>query len=235
MLLRSLAVGTASRFRSLFAPQGLTPAIAVRRFYEQARGNEEQYEIIDLGQGAYRGLLEGLSSDAPPFRARDARVLDLGCGDLHLLHHLCQTSARPARYHGIDILPPSVASSRLLNEDLTFQSGDLGNLQVNCPFAANLAITCNALCYVQHPQNILRQAAENLTVGGYAIVIEPIPSLFWENYFNGIHLHFRPRGSFNAFLAELGVAHKGDYILYAVRIFGRPCWPVAYLSIFAKQ
>ncbi len=234
--LRSLAwsvtLALVSRLRAIFAPRSATAAKPVERFYRDARGQEEKYEIVDLARSPYRRLLDGLSLHVPSFLAPSAKILDLGCGDLHLLHHLDRQAARPAAYWGVDVLAPSEQARRLQGPRYGFETLDLQLATFAPPFAPNIVFSSNALCYVREPAPILERAVSLLEPGGSIVLLEPLPSLFWETYFRGIHLQLRPRGYMQPILENLGLKHVGDHVLYALRVGSIPVWPVAYLTVF---
>lgn len=234
-LFRSVIDGLTSRAKSTVSRPAVSSAEAVRLFYEIARGNEPDHDIIDMSQGTYRGFLDLLPEDVSTYLNPRARVLDLGCGNLSFLHHLNNRSVPPLDYYGVDILPPSDTAAKILRPRWVFQQGDMGLIKLECPFAPNLVLACNSFCYLEDPNPLIRQAANALTDGGSFVLIEPVPSLFWETYFSGVHLHLRKRGAHNAIMAERRLVHRGDYVLYALRFGDRPVWPVAYLSIFSKM
>ncbi len=262
-LVRSVSVGALSRIKFLLSRRSRQPGQAARRFFEDARGKEKQYEIIDMGQGIYQCFLEALPADVSIYQSAEARVLELGCGDLNFLHHLTRTNAPPSRYLGIDIVPPSPKAKEILKSGWEFEAADLEQVQIACPFEPNLVIACNALCYLERPLSVVHQAARIISRGGFFLIFDPIPSIFWETYFRphasgggpsrwsfglvsralegwrrgheGVHLHLRAPGMFNSELERAGLSHSGDYLLHAIRIGGKAHWPVAYLSIFTKR
>jgi SAM-dependent methyltransferase len=262
-LVRSVTVGMLSRVKFLVSRRSREPGQAARRFFEDARGKEKQYEIIDMGQGIYQGFLEALPAKVPIYLSSDARVLELGCGDLNFLHHLVRANAPPSRYLGLDVVPPSEKAKEILKSEWTFQAVDLEHVQIDCPFKPNLVIACNTVCYLGRPLRVIRQAADKLSEGGFFLIFDPVPSIFWETYFRphrsgegtarwplsliaqllggwrtgreGVHLHLRPLGTFNSELEGANLRHEGDYLLHAIQVAGKPRWPIAYLSVFAKQ
>lgn len=233
-VLRSLGLALVSRARAPFARRSAIASAPVAAFYQSARGQEEKYEIVDLSRGSYRRLLDDLDQFAPIFLTSTAKILDLGSGDLHLLHHLERHGALPEAYWGVDILAPSKMARRLVNSKYGFETLDLQEANFSPPFKPNLVFSSNTLCYLRSPDIVLARAVSLLEAGGFLVIIEPLPSLFWENYFSGIHLNLRPRGALRPAIERMGVTFVGDHLLYAFYIAGQHLWPVACLSIFRR-
>lgn len=233
-VLWSIFLALVSRVR---APLARTPSggsNSVETFYRNARGREEEYEIVDLSRGPYRQLLANLTRCVPVYLHSSAKILDLGCGDLHLLHHLERSAALPFSYWGVDILAPSTKARRLLGSSYGFETLDLETTAFTPPFVPNLIFSSNALCYVRQHDAVLKRAAQLVEKDGFVVLIEPLPSLFWETYFSGVHLTLRRRGALRPIMEGAGMTYVGDHLLYAFRVANWWFWPVSYLTIFRK-
>jgi hypothetical protein len=131
-------------------------------------------------------------------------------------------------------LAPSEKARRLANSQYGFETLDLEDASFSPPFKPNLVFSSNALCYLRSPEIVLKRAVSLLEAGGFLVLIEPLPSLFWETYFSGIHLNLRPRGALRPVLEGLGMTFVGDHLLYAFRVAGQHLWPIACLTIFRR-
>ena len=62
--------------------------------------------------------------DLKEFLGPDDELLDVGCGQGHLSHHL-----KHPKYTGIDLFPENISEARRLHEGVKFEVGDLFDLK----------------------------------------------------------------------------------------------------------
>jgi SAM-dependent methyltransferase len=178
--------------------------------------------------------LNDINSVVPVFGSNAARILDIGCGDLVLLRKLTSDYSRPETYFGVDLLPPVTANVEAMAPS-GFVEGDVCHVKLPEGLKVNLVFSSNTLCYVPDLLPLMANIGPCLSDGGYWIVIEPFPSLFWETYFEGITLELRRPESLGAKLREGGWTEIGRSILFLRKIGPIGVWPVSYLSAYSRR
>jgi ubiquinone/menaquinone biosynthesis C-methylase UbiE len=108
---------------------------------------------------------------------RGARVLDVGCGNGFIAHHLSALLAAPVM--GIDVAKSTVAQIKYQEYDgkrfpVTDQSFDA-------------ALFCYVLHHAQGLEEIFSELRRTLRVGGLLIVYEDIPEHWWDRIVCRIH------------------------------------------------
>ncbi|HKO61929.1 MAG TPA: class I SAM-dependent methyltransferase [Pyrinomonadaceae bacterium] len=106
-----------------------------------------------------------------------ARVLDIGCGNGYIAHHL--SGMRNAKVTGIDLQRETEAQIRYLQYD-----------GVRFPVektSVDTALLCYVLHHTQDLQTVLLELRRVLRNGGSAIIYEDIPDSAWDRMLCSIH------------------------------------------------
>jgi SAM-dependent methyltransferase len=144
------SVHTSARRRSLLE--------AIRKRWQRARRRRKVGRAYDMALEVARLL------------PRQSRVLDVGCGNGYIAHHL--SGLLGERVIGIDIDDNTQAS-------IDYKTFDGENIPM-----ADRSIDAVLLCYVLHhaqqPDGLLRELHRVLERNGLAVVYEDIPRLWWD-------------------------------------------------------
>ncbi|MDG1957382.1 MAG: class I SAM-dependent methyltransferase [Candidatus Binatia bacterium] len=129
-----------------------------------------------------------------PYLRPQARVLDIGCGDGHVLRQLDDNYSPPLDLEGVEFSEHGVAATQSLGYRV-----HVGPIEeVELPEAAfDLVIMNQLIEHVRDPKAVLRKIARALAPGGHLFIETPnIDSLdarlFRKRYWGGYHLprHF---------------------------------------------
>ncbi len=131
---------------------------------------------------------------------RDARILDVGCGDGFHLDALRTFGPRTFRLEGVDADARAVTAARARN--LTVHCGTLGDLDLE-PQSYDLALLIQTLEHVADPAALLGQIRRLLRLGGQLVVVTDNAAsldarIFGDRYWGGYHF---PR-HWNLFTAQ---------------------------------
>jgi len=145
---------------------------AIRRRYRRARRRRKIGRAFDMALEVARLL------------PRDSRVLDVGCGNGYISHHL--TGLLSAKVIGIDLDDHTQAQ-------IDYRQFDGQNIP-----ASDRSIDAVLLCYVLHhaqqPDDLLGELHRVLEWNGVAVVYEDIPRLWWDRVVCWLHdLKWRSR------------------------------------------
>jgi SAM-dependent methyltransferase len=140
-----------------------------------------------------------------PYLRADARVLDIGCGDGHLLRQIGDAYPHALRLEGVELSGDAVLAARA--NGITVYPGQIE--EVELPERAFDLIIMNQLIeHVRDPVEVLQRVARALAPGGHLFIETPnVDSLdarlFRRRYWGGYHLprHFHLFGT--AALARL--------------------------------
>lgn len=112
-------------------------------------------------------------------------VYDCGCGEAALYNYLMATGIKFEKYIGIDF----AVSSKKIDQTAEILTDDI--VQHNYELEGRtLFVFCNVLCYMQKDdvEKFLNKVSNpNVDI----LIIDPIPSLFWDATFDRVRLHYR--------------------------------------------
>lgn len=129
-----------------------------------------------------------------PYLRPQARVLDIGCGDGHVLRQLDDHYHEPLRLEGVEFSEHGITATQALGYNV-----HVGPIEdVDLPAGAfDLVIMNQLIEHVREPQAVLRKIAKALAPGGHLFIETPnVDSfdarLFRNRYWGGYHLprHF---------------------------------------------
>lgn len=121
--------------------------------------------------------------------AKGSRVLDLGCGDLHLLKTISEL--RPdLELHGVDV---GEIPTKFLTTKITFIKSDFAAYDPACRF--DLITAVDILEHLAVPQNLVKKSYDLLREGGGLYLNVPSVTklfLFGRENFYSDYTHLRP-------------------------------------------
>jgi len=149
-------------------------------------------------------------------------VLDIGCGQAYLVHHLYQLGVEA---YGVDIstyaisTAPADVSSHLLKIDLEVD---------NLPFVSgsmDLITALNILEHVKNLDHVIEEMGRVLRVGGSVFMISPLPitnsklgqfllGRGWH-LLDTTHVNVHSRSFWEQIFAKHGFAYRGSFDLYS--------------------
>ena len=149
------------------------------RYWDPGSGWTPRFGLSD----SWRGFLE-------PFCARDASLLDLGCGDGG--HYGEFVRERVREHHGIDV--SETAAARARERGILAVQGDLaGPLSVE-PDRFDRVLCLDVLEHLRRPGALLAEARRVLRPGGHLMLSVPNPCYFRERLLM-LAGRLNPRGS----------------------------------------
>jgi SAM-dependent methyltransferase len=99
-----------------------------------------------------------------------SRVLDVGCGNGFIAHHLSALIA--AKVTGIDLGPAAEAA-------IDYRKFD-GNFLPVADQSFDAVLLCYVLHHAQQVGVLMNELSRALMMGGYAVVFEDIPAAWWD-------------------------------------------------------
>jgi hypothetical protein len=117
---------------------------------------------------------------------KKSNLIDIGCGDATFYYWLKSIRSIPITYLGIDVAHPSQTinnSAKIVNLDVIDYS--LKNKSIQ----PSLLMMSNSICYMDDDR--FNFILKNSSDGTETLIIEPIPSLFWDAHFSGVKLYYR--------------------------------------------
>jgi SAM-dependent methyltransferase len=109
---------------------------------------------------------------------RDARVLDLGCGNGKLLLRMMNGG-----FTALEGADPFIASDTVYPGGVTIRKASLNDISVDRLGAFDLVMMHHAFEHMDEPADVLREAARLLAVGGTLLIRIPVAdSYVWEHY-----------------------------------------------------
>ena len=155
-------------------------------------------------------------------------VLDLGCGNGSLLLWLTTKQISLKEYIGIDF---AHIDSKLSNNAKIIQK-DIADIQIN-ETNANIIFAVNVLCYINDAT--LSSIFESTKERTELIIIEPIPSIFWDAHFDGIKLYYRNSHKLISLLASKGWHVKCTAIDFGFKFFDNYLFPLSYCLLLVSD
>ena len=156
-------------------------------------------------------------------------VIDIGCGEAAFFFWLNKVGVTPNRYLGVDIAHPATEiteSAKIVNSDI--ENYPLGNDTLK----PSVLILSNSLCYINDKRfdRILKESTSETE----ALIIEPIPGLFWDAHFSEVKLYYRELSKIVAHFESFGWAIQGICIDYLISCRFFTLFPLS-VCIYTKK
>lgn len=202
------------------------------KFHENAAKEyfTQIYSVKDdplLFDGKDEGYLQKIVSVMEIQKLTKKRVLDIGCGNGNLFQFLESKGARPLDYIGIDFAHPSVD----LAENANITKIAVREYEIKSSCNPTTIFIINTLCYLD--DSVTKSILES-THGNFEIVIiEPIPSIFWDSHFDGVRLYYRNPNDVVKMLIKANWAIKAVSIDYGIRVLDKHLFPLS-CCIYAR-
>jgi hypothetical protein len=220
--------GVRSRVAMLL--DGRERADGVKAFFEHARGSEDELSIIDLNSSTYEPLLEVLSFN----RERPLRVLDIGCGNFTFHRFLKSCKAVIENYTGYDLIFHQSQLTHAARENISVVESDFVNSPTVRNVGANLAVAINSLSYIADLEGFCAKVVAQTTSDARLILVEPIPSLLWEPYFNGVRLNLRTPKCLQDEFQKRGWQLTHCRTLFVAKVLGQNVLALSQLQVYEK-
>ena len=194
-LLKSVWAGIRSRIARLFSkPLRNTEQLSwVTSFYRENRAAPTEEAILDTSTG----LIAAVEHYLVPILGEVETVVDLGCGDAAL----SRSSHIGAKiYIGVDLY----ISTHANREGIHFIENSIdGSLNIKGLRRGKVVfVLVNVLCYSVTTDDLKDFFQMNAMPGDLLLLVEPINSIYWENYFSKIRLSLRSIKELREFLSS---------------------------------
>lgn len=161
----------------------------VREYFESRTVGVSNFDdVVAVGSAPYDQLLQYTLTSISHRRSSVDTVLDFGCGAGHLLNVLRRTFPG-ASYVGVDV------NTRMINQLSATHGDQKTNFEPNLDRVSevDVAFLINVLCYVSDLElvDLLADLSQRMAPASSLIVIEPFPSVRWEQRFSGLSLRLR--------------------------------------------
>ncbi len=198
---------------------------AIKNYWSSIYSNTKKDKFIFDGNitGYFDSLLDFIKF-IPYIEIRPIVDLCSGHGTLYTwfkCHNISHGS-----YVGIDFSIPNTKLSEnalLINKDIINHIA-----QIN-----DIVIIINGLCYLNNLQ--YKQVIDNICSSNDLIIIEPVPSIFWDAQFNNIILYYRSSKQIHIDLENRGYKCQYESIDYLFKIFGTYIFGLKYTLYFSKN
>ena len=199
------------------------------RFMRMFRHQEHTEDVVDMSFGPYSKLLSDIQKYIPSLNNGESTITDLGCGGATLLKFLNHSNINFNSYKGID-LHIGQMELNLSDKNITFEENDLQAIipESDC----NLIFACNSFVYCKNIKAVTENISERQNHNKYLVIIEPIKSLFWETYFDGIKLNYRSDKTMSQLLIKNGWELLSFKKMYLRKILGNWFWPISYTQVY---
>lgn len=154
-------------------------------------------------------------------------IYDCGCGNGSFYRYAFKTRMNFGEYIGIDF---AIEKSSAKN-GIKFVKTDIEQFDFIDRFKSRLVVLCNVACYLSDEKldKMLRILA---TTGTRLLIIDPVPSLFWDATFENVKLFYRKPRKVMKVIQTYGYtleSHSKDYL---IKIGSQYMFPLSYASIF---
>ena len=143
---------------------------AYRAFYERLGADYPEAEVNRAANWARAGHRETVIRELRPFARRDARLVDVGCGNGEITNAYCEIGGSAV---GLDLAPALIEKARVnAHPNSTFRAADVEELD---RASFDVALCSEVLEHVQHPDRLLGSLHRVLKPGGTLILTTPTP------------------------------------------------------------
>ena len=127
-------------------------------------------------------------------------IVDLGCGDGGLLRWLKRANRiiDDASYLGIDQDDLAIERARAAFPEASFEVADLRAPNTSIVQKDSVVFAVNLLPYLLAPEEVLGWVNQQTSAAAHLCVLDPIPSRYWEDEFEGVMISVRWPGLIDA-------------------------------------
>lgn len=154
------------------------------------------------------------------------KIVDCGCGRGGIRLFFQRIGVQYDKYIGIDFAIENTTINEresLISCDLSRYEFDVGN--------DDLVVFCNSMCYL--PDAELDAIIGNISCKGASVlIVDPVPSLFWDATFNRVQLYYRTIDEVKELMAKNRYVQKGISIDYLMCLRGHFIRSLSYASMF---
>lgn len=210
--------------KSRFLPDGCLDTEKIRQFFQDASENKNDLDIFDAEKESYgdilRVLIDGLNI---------VSVVDIGCGNGSLLHFFNRGGIQFERYLGVDLYIGGF-SQNVLDDRVSFREGDFRNIVY--PKSSSVFMI-NVLAYINEISTINNFVCESYPERVF--VVEPYPSVIWENRFSEISPKYRSLPEIEEYFHKVGYSASKVVTLYFRKVVGLHFIPISYGALFERH
>lgn len=196
---------------------------ATKKFFKQIYNSAKIDDLIfDGNDNSYldkvASIIDGCEYDV---------IYDCGCGAASFYNYLNKVNIKFKKYIGVDFaVEPKLISqnAEVLNDDI-----------VSHDYAVEgktLFVFCNVLCYLSKDDiTALLNGIAHSNVD--ILIIDPIPSLFWDATFDNVKLHYRSIKKVNKLMAKFGFKNSmivKDYLWRIGKLYLRS---LSYATLYS--
>lgn len=208
----------------------------VKCFFE-SRSIENRFDdFLDSNTDWYLNLINECETlNAALFSSKRSAFLDLGCGKAQLLSWLLKKNINIGKYYGIDLNELSIKKCKKKYQDSRFHfiDGDAKDLLTELNFNFDFVFCINIFPYVLKLQPILKSL--RLRTNGknsFVVVIDPIPSPYWERKFGGMTIALRTPKELSKTLMEEGYKLVDQQSIFTLKFSNLHFFPITNLSVW---
>lgn len=197
----------------------------VRRMFEKYDRTSDS-DMVAARSRCYRPLMTYVYRTLQAHQeTRTLRVLDLGCGTGVLLSQLTERLSYEFKYVGYDIDRRLISTlSGMNHRENVFFTSKLPREEFD------FVIAVNSLCYM-NAEELSKTLAAPFMAECHLIIIEPVPSWFWESRFADIQLALRMPGQLIKVASGYGFSIvESPMLSYVGRLGNRYFLPVAWAA-----
>lgn len=207
----------------VFLPTAKYRNSAVYEYFSELYNGKPETLIFDGKDGRYLEQIE-MVYNIENLKSRN--ILDLGCGDGAVFNWLLRQNINPESYRGIDFAHPD----KIFNKNARIIKNNVNSIDFD-EFKTLTITAVNILVYLN--PNIAKLILKSRTQDTELIIIDPIPGLFWDAYWDNVQLFYRKPSMIIEMLKSEGWHIKGISIDYGIKFMNSFFFPLSY-CLFAE-
>ena len=208
----------------------------VEQFFADRYKNDRFDDIADGRKDWYlrhvEDLLDYVSGRCDVF----GDVCDLGCGSGEFIQWLSTRNFKAVRFVGVEQDKNAVAMASALGpKNATFFIGSLGKGNLSISGSFRLATLVNVLPYMPDVSEVMQDVAH---VGDspvpFLLIIDPLPSWFWERHFGGFSIRLRKPNELDGLLLQHGWEAVIRSLLVTLRVGNVGLLPLSHATLYRQ-
>lgn len=198
---------------------------AIKVYFEKIYNGFRDDFLFDGKRGLYFEQLLFLIKDKD---FKKANIIDLGSGNGALYFWLLNNGFNFDKYIGYDFAHKDF----LINDTASIINIDITKIENDSQPPNSVYFLINVLCYLDKTQ--IQEVFNKLKPTSSLIIIEPVPSVFWDAHFNNVKIHYRKRDEVVYFLKEREYSVFSSSVDYLFQFKKLHFLPLCY-SIYAYK